>query len=668
MPLLNQATSSLSREAAWRWALAALVAAAVFAAFAPALLNGFVDWDDGFYIVDNVHIRSLSLANIRWMLSDTSSGLWQPLTWLSLALDYAFWGLEPGGFHLTNVALHAAVAVLFYFFCARLFKRARPEVTAAQAAAAAAAAALFFAVHPLRVESVAWATERKDVLSGFFFMAAMICYLEDLEIAGLIAYAFAMSAKISAATLPAVLLILEIYPLRRPHRKALLSLAPYFCVSVVGSALSIAAGMLSGNFHSFSQPGTNAWKVGQSLYSLLFYFRKTLWPSSLSAYYPPLPWFGSWSWEIFASAALIAGSVAALYRWRGNRPAIGVAFACYTVMILPVSGIFQHGLAHSACDRYSYLPTLGFAALFGAVFLSAGRKTTALMAVWLTGLGIASWRQCAVWRDSTALWSHAAQAAPSAVAFNNLAMARGNSGQVELALSLARRAIALDPSFGPAYENLANALYKLDKHAEAEKAFRLALSLEPQSAVVAARLGALLSGEMGARRELGISLLTDAIERGAKAETRNDLAAALLRKGDSPAARREYRAALKAEPDNAEAHVNLGLMLDDSGEKIAARQHYKQALRTPKHRAAAHLDWGNSLLTENQLEAAGRHFKEALRLDPSLAEAQVNLGNVLARQGHFDEAAARYRAALRINPRLSAAAANLDAVQHVLSR
>ncbi|MEQ1919798.1 MAG: hypothetical protein ABL955_11415, partial [Elusimicrobiota bacterium] len=368
-----------------RWIPPLAVGAAAFAAFAPAL-----SWDDPLFVFENPWIRGLSFEHARWAMTATRGGFWQPLTWLSLQFDYSLWGLEASGFHLTNLLLHAGAAVLFYYVCLELLE-GRVK--------AATLAALFFAVHPLRVESVAWATERKGLLSALFFLAAVLLHRRGRVRGALAAFALSLAAKATGLTLPFVLLILESHKMRKlPGRRALLALAPFFALSAGATVLGVLVGRSTGVISDMTPLGPS-WPVARVLYGFLFYPLKTLWPTGLSPYYPPPPWFGAWSWRIFACAAVLAAAVAALWRLRRSRPGVAAAFTAYAVMLLPTVGLVQQGQLYAACDRFSYLPCLGFAVVFGAS-LARSRAGTALAAAWLLALGVASWRQCGVWRDS----------------------------------------------------------------------------------------------------------------------------------------------------------------------------------------------------------------------------------------------------------------------------
>lgn len=650
--------------------LPVLVFCAVLAAFSPALDNGFVGWDDDVYLLTNRSFRGLGLAQLRWMFTTRYYGLYQPLTWLSFGLDYKLWGLEPWGYHLTNILLHGAAAVLFYFVCLRLFEKAAPTADRDARILGALAASLAFAVHPLRVESVAWVAERKDVLSGVLLLASVWAYIEERIAVAWGLFALSLGAKVSGLFLPIALLGLDVYPLRRPGRWR--EKIPFFLLAAAAGAATVTARAEMLHIQSFARINA-AWRVGQAFYGFAEYSLKTLWPAGLCAYYPPRPWFGHWLPYAAPLAACGLAAGWALWSARKRRPAAAAAAGWSVLALAPVSGIIQHGLTYSVFDRYTYLPSLGGAALLGGAVMLAcrgGRRlaaaaSAAVLIVW----GALTWRQTLVWRDSLTLWSRAARLQPSALAFDNLAVAQGAAGQAPAAVISDERALSLDPSYFKAYLNEGLALQSEGRRGDAERAWRRGLAVEPETPLLLSLLGEQLCTEAKADRcrSEGLDLLKRAVALGDEGK-RDALAAARARTGDIAGARRDYEEALSSDSEDAVAHVNLGLLLDAAGKADEARRHYQRALRALDQRAAAHADWGNSLLAQGRLDEAAVHYAEALRIDPGLVPAQVNLGNVLVRRGRYAEAAARYRAALKKDPGSREARANLSALQAALAR
>lgn len=590
------------------------------------------------------------------MFTNFDMGQYVPLALLSLALDYRFWGLEAAGYHLTSVLWHAAAAVVWFGFWRRLFERFGPKSSRWNVGLAAAFAALTFVLHPLRVESVAWVSERRDVVCGFFYAVALRLYLEHCLrtesrgrwLAGaLAAYVLSLLAKATSLTLPATLLILDVYPLRRVSRKALLEKVPFAGLSLAAAVVTMIGAQRLGALEDFAHEGLWA-RLARASYGALFYPGKTLWPTHLLPIYelptpfdPLSPRFLFWMSAAACATALV---------WRIGRrvPAVGAAAAHYAVALLPMSGLIGNGAPHLTMDRFAYLPSLAFSGLFGAGLLKLlavhRRRAWALAgaAALLTAWGTLSWRRCRDWHDDLSLWRSAvaSTATPGPVALNNLAASEAVRGDLASAESHSRRALNLDPASVPAWGNLAAALDGLGKGDEAEAALRQGLASNPASSDLSARLSGLLEIK----------------------------AAKLSRTGEARGARRLYEEALAADATNSAACVNLGLILDAAGRRAEARRLFERALKEPELRGTAHADWGNSLLAEGKLDEAAAHYEEALRLDPGLAPASVNLGNILARRGRYGEAAARYRAALKKDPGSFEARVNLSAVERLLKR
>jgi tetratricopeptide (TPR) repeat protein len=395
-----------------------------FAAFLPALLNGFVHWDDYPFIIKNA-----GLGDLRWMLTTTSFGLYQPLSWLSLSLDRALWGLDPFGFHLTSLLLHAFNAGLVFMLGVRLLKDESAALTAA----------LLFALHPLRAEAVAWAATRKDVLAASFYLLTTLLYLERRERPALACFAAGLLAKGSGIGLPVVLWMLE----RRRGLGFFFGLSAVF--GVVGAAVSLKPeghGPLQG--------------LGLTIYGLAFYLRKTVWPVDLGPYYEvPVPFTDLWP-MVTGSFLLLVLLGAAAWRWKPLR----LPLFSYLVLLIPVQGVVQFA-RHMAADRYSYLACIPIALALGRVRLL----------LWVTPLLFAlSWRQAGFWKDTHTLWERAVAVWPrSSVSQTNLAASLSARGRDEEALVRARAAVKMDPSYSEARENLGLLLTRLARYEEAEK-------------------------------------------------------------------------------------------------------------------------------------------------------------------------------------------------------
>ena len=413
------------------WPLLVFALSAI--AFLPALNNGFVNWDDPANLLDNLSYRGFTLPNFAWMFTTFHVSLYRPLTWLTLALDYELWGMNPAGYHLSSVLLHAANGVLLFFVARRLFALIPTHQSIAKQTTswAAVISALFFSLHPLRVEPVAWASARNDVLAGLFFLGAIFCYLNYLSLPGegshrrvwfigaLLAYVLSLLSKASTVTLPLVLFIMDIYPLKRigmrwfdRSARAIYIEKLWFLIPALGAAgTALAAKYQYGAMATVQEAGLQA-RIAQSFCGMFFYLWKTLIPTDLSPLYELPLGLTLLHIEVLVSVFIVLAISAALWAWRHRLPAAIAAWAAYIVLLAPVLGIFQSG-PQWAADRYSYLACLGFALLAGGGFLSlcwlrqydriSGgifRFACALIVLVLGMYSALSWQQTKVWHDS----------------------------------------------------------------------------------------------------------------------------------------------------------------------------------------------------------------------------------------------------------------------------
>jgi len=399
-----------------------------FVTFKPVLQFGFIEWDDWLNLVTNWSYRGLSWAHLHWMLTSVHGAHWLPATWVTFGIDYTVWGMDPFGYHLTNLVLHAANSVLFYFVARWLLKAAMPDVSNVRAEAAATMAALMFALHPMRVESVAWITERRDVLSGFFWLLALLAYLRAPERSGtksggwkilsLVCYVLAVMAKSITVTLPLVLLILDVYPLRRAgdryrNRRLVLEKAPYTPMALFGAGMALfAAPLIPHDDLTFVE------RIALTAYSLWFYLATTIVPWPLSPLYGLPPSISLAAPRFLAPLIVVFLLTAVAILLRRRLPALIAAWAAYFVMLLPVSGMLHRG-PQIAADRYSYLACLPWALLFGGVVamvlrkvsVPSGRRTPwrfaaiACLAA-ITALPVLSVRYLPVWRNGENLWRY----------------------------------------------------------------------------------------------------------------------------------------------------------------------------------------------------------------------------------------------------------------------
>lgn len=612
-----------------------LIGLLAFVAFLPALDAGFVDWDDNVNFLDNSGYRGLGPRELKWMFTATRMGHYIPLTWLSLGLNYALGGMEPRGYHLGNLVLHAANAALLFFVARRLLAAAISSAPQGEGTAdrthqaegnasivwGAAVAALLWALHPLRVESVAWVTERRDVLCGFFYLLAALAYLRGATrertlsggwlAASLAAFAAALGSKAIAMTLPATLFVLDVYPLRRLRlgwpalvREKL----GHVALGIVGAVVASWAVTRGAGWTSYDVYGPEA-RLAMTGYSFWFYPWKLIWPERLSPLYELPAHVRLLDPEFLWPIVGVAVVTAVLLLGRGRLPGGLAAWLHSIIVVAPVSGIAHagHQLAH---DRYSYLSGLGFAVLAGAAVTWLDRQRarrrvsrwvfgTAAVAVALAlaGLGTGSVAQSRIWHDSESLWRTAVAADPACALcrhkLGNVLLAAQRHGEAEAELT---RAIALRPERGGAHNSLGALFVDEGRYGEAEAEFREAMRLSPHHGDVAANLGALYARQ--GRYAEAIALLRRAIvlspglsyARGNLAHALDNAGFDLAREGKPAEAVALFEEATGLLPEEAVFWRNLGQALVEAGRVAEAVAPLERAVAL-RPRGAAERFW-----------------------------------------------------------------------------
>jgi hypothetical protein len=449
------------------------------------------------------------------MVSESHHGHFVPLAWLTLALDYVVWGMNPAGYHLTSLVIHAAATAVLYLIARALLVRAAP-VAGGAATAGAAAAALFFGLHPLRVESVAWATERRDVLSGLFFLLTVLAYVRSTAATGarrqwllgasVASHLAALLSKSITLTAPLVLLVLDVYPLRRlpgapgrwvtrPARRILAEKAPYLLLSAGQAFLTYR--FFTADFDEVGRLLSWRESLARVLLSLWFYPLKALVPLDLSPLYEAPASPGLADAVVLRAAVGVVLVTALAWLLRDRCPGVAAAWVSYVILLAPVSGVASLGY-HLTADRYSYLPCLGFAVLAGggvAVALDAAARRAArrwlapvalgVTAVAVVGLGVLTWQQARAWRDTRSLWEQAVRATPGCVICHvNLGHQLLEANAADAALGHFRRALALRPDRAGTYRSLGLALEAVGRLDEAIDAYRRGLALAPRGLAV----------------------------------------------------------------------------------------------------------------------------------------------------------------------------------------
>ncbi|MEO8620382.1 MAG: tetratricopeptide repeat protein [bacterium] len=607
--------TSSSHAAAARWIAPLCIALVTIAAFLPALYNGFVSWDDEKNFLVNPNYRGLGLHQLSWMWTTFHMGHYVPLSWMTLGMDYLVWGMRPAGYHLTSVLIHAFDAVILYFLARRLFVLSGIGAGDEDALTLPAAfAALCFAIHPLRVESVVWVTERRDVLSLMFSLLSIIAFLRAHNanarprhwyLASIALFLCALLSKATAMTLPAVLFVLDIYPLKRlpsadgwwsaSARRVYAELLPFCALSAASVVLSIVA------LHPAGQLRLGD-KLAVSVYSLGFYVVKTFVPLRLSPLYEMPQQVHPFTAVFLASYVLCLAITAFAWMNRRRWPWFTAGWVIFVAISLPMLGIVQNG-PQIAADRYTYHAAPALAILAGAAFIRLCRAmrpmaARALGITVLVCLCALTWNQAKVWRNSETLWA---------------------------------QVLSLDPSSSYAHSAWASLLYEQNRVDEALDHSRRAVLLAP-----------------------GLP------------EAHNNLGVGLARQGRLPEAIDEYRRALAIKPSYDEAQNNWGVVLARQGDVNAAVDHYVQALAVNPQYADAQVNWGNVLVRAGKPDEAITHYQAALDIRPDHAEAQFNWGVALARLGRLADAAEHFRLALAINPDHAEARTYLERAQQLI--
>ena len=641
---------------------ALLLVALTVAAFAPVVNTRYV-WDDELYVTGNPHLRDAAgLLDMWFRLGSTT--MYVPAVFTTLWIEHQLWGLDPLGYHLVNLAFHAACVLLLWAFLRRLGVRG------------AWLAAALFGVHPVMVESVAWVVELKNVQSAFFGLLALLAYLRSSPLDGapppdprarrasyalaLLFYAVALLSKPVVVTLPPAILILIWWKRGRVRKEDVVSVAPMLAMGLAAALLAVYVE------HHYGGATGAAWQLsalerilvaGRALW---FYAAKLVWPVSLLSVYPR--WQVSTSaWWQYLYPAGAAALVGVLWHARGR---LGrgplAAVLCFGLLVSPLVGIFNvaYHLYSFVADHFQYHAAPALFALFAAGVASLrsrngralGRAVDMGSGALLLALAVLTSRHVGTFRDEKTRCLRTIEGNPTAwSAMYNLGLALKTEGDARGALRWYAKALELTPGNPEVLNNAGVALMSLGDTAEAVRRYREALRLAPAYALARNNLaGALaaLGDRPSAIREYEEALRL----KPDLAEARRDLAKVLAADGRVEDAVREFREALRIRPDDVDALRNLGVTLDRAGRPDEAIREYRDALRLRPGDAAIQRDLASALAHAGKLGDAISLYEEALRRAPGDAEARNGLGLARAWAGQPDEAAREFEAALRLDP------------------
>jgi tetratricopeptide (TPR) repeat protein len=652
-----------------------LLAVATLAVFLPVARQGYVNYDDSDYVCDNPHVQSgLKRENIVWAFTTGHASNWHPVTWLSHMLDCQLFGQKAGPQHLVSVGFHIANTLLLFLLLRRM--------TGALWRSALVAA--LFALHPLHVESVAWVSERKDVLSAWFFLLTLWAYARYAEteslkskvqgpkseagglesetrnprtegnpksearnpkpeargrwsrfyfrssifyLLSLLLFALGLMSKPMVVTLPFVLLLLDYWPLGRlqlkaqdPRRKTLF---PLVLEKLPFFALAALSSVITFMAQRKGGAVSTSLSLGARIANALVAYVRYIG----KLFWPKdlsvlYPHPGHWpAWEVIAAAVMLAGVFAVVMAGAGKRPWLAVGWLWFWGMLVPVIGLVQVGV-QSMADRYTYVPLIGLL----------------IMLAW----GIDELVPVRPWRGGALALGAAVGLAACAL------LTERQIGYWRDSEALFRHAVQVTRDNYLAYNNLGFYLSGQGRTAEAMENYRLSLKINPAYEDALNNLGYALAGQK--KYAEAIPLYEAALRiRPNHAEVHNNLGNALSETGKIDEAIKHYLIVLGEKPDHADAHNNLGIALAMKGKLDEAIAHFHEAIRCKPGYASAHSNLGNALAAQHKPAEAVKEYRESLRLNPDEAQAHNNLGNGLAEEGKVEEAIGQYREALRLN-------------------
>jgi Flp pilus assembly protein TadD len=619
----------------WIFGICAALAGITWLVFGQTLAHQFVTYDDPQYVYENAKVAAgFSSESVPWAFTHTVGGNWHPLTVISHMLDCQLYGLKPTGHHFTNVLLHTIAVILLFLVLRRMTS------TLWQSAFVAA----LFAIHPLHVESVAWISERKDLLSAVFFMltlGAYIRYVHKLSFTSyilvLLVFAFGLMSKPMLVSVPFVLLLLDYWPLRRfepeapvkigqkrrveEHesvRRILLEKIPLLVLSFGSCVATLLA-----QRHFIDPIGHLSLmnRFSNAAVSTVIYLRELVWPFGLSVFYP-YPRHSLSVLQVLAAALFLIAISAGAFMCRRRHPYFLTGWFWFLGVLVPVSGIIQVGeQAHA--DRYMYLPQIGLYILvtwFVADTVSSWRHRrillTTAMASSILLLMYPAWKQTSYWRDGRTLWTHA---------------------------------LAVDPQNDTAHIGLCDLDLRENRMDDAILHARSALEIRPDSADAHSRLGVALSAT-GQNEEASIHFQNALETHQIRPRVHYNIATLLLNSGQLDEAIAEFQKELQIQPEFVEAHNNLGIALTSKGELDEALAHFQKALELDPHLPKVHHNIAMILLRKGRLDQATAHLQKELQVNPASAEAHNDLGIAWSQQGRMDQAISEWQKTLQLQP------------------
>lgn len=643
------------------WITSFLIALITFLIYLHSLQNGFVYWDDNVYVYENKNIRSIDLAFLKWLPASVVSSHWHPLTVFSFAIDHSIWGLNPLGYHLTSITLHA-LNTFMVFILAYLLIKCRTTTTLTRTSplreretffssdsrsrimpiVVSATTALLFGAHPLHVESVAWISERKDVLYAFFYLASILAYIKytisgkpnkgKLFLLSVALFIFSLMSKPMAVSLPIVLLILDFYPFQRIDLKVgfrnarvvFIEKIPFILLSIISSIITVRA-MNAGTGMITVEQIPVITRLATAARSYVFYIVKIILPFNLAPIYPYPLKANFLAFEY--SGSLIIISLITLFAISSLRKnsIFFIVWLYYTVTIIPVLGIVKGAGLFAAADRYTYLPSLGpfFLVGMGVWVLydsfQIKRSRIALITISLLFIGTLIYNtinQIGIWHDSISLWSHEIRIYPVGVpiAYNNRGNAYNELGSYAQAINDFNKAIEFDPKYENAYSNRGIIYNTMGMYANAESDLNKAIQLSPLNATFYINRGLIYNNQ---------SMYAQAMNDFSKAiELSPDYGSAYEFRGITynnlsmfTKAESDLNRAIELNPRDAMAYNNRGITFAKSGKYQNAIIDFRKAIEIEARYVNAYRNMGFAYKQLGENEKANACFSKAAGLE-----------------------------------------------------
>jgi tetratricopeptide (TPR) repeat protein len=631
----------------------ALLVLATIGIYAQSINYNFIAVDDYFYVTANSHVKAgLTGESIRWAFTSMEVSNWHPLTWISLMINYRLSGMDPSSYHAGNIILHALNAVLLLLVLRQLTGSLYRSTFVAA----------LFALHPIHVESVAWISERKDVLSTMFWFLGIWAYLLYLRKPSAWRYGAVMGAfvmglmsKPMLVSFPITLLLLDIWPLRRlaaesqrsvPLPRLFLEKVPLFAVSIVSCFLTFWAQKAGGAVAQLNIVPFN-FRMMNAVVSYVIYLGKMIWPLNLAIFYPH-PMNTLEGWKVVVCLIALAGMTYYSITAAARRAYVTFGWLWYIITLAPVIGIVQIG-SQGLADRYTYVPFIGIFVIiawgapdlvgrfFGAKPEAIRRSRMmlgALAGMVLLALASLAYGQVRFWKDDITAWAHAVEVGPGdAFSEYNLGHSLHMQNRDDEAMIHYRQAAQIDPNRYDAYNNLGIILMNRGAYAEAESALQAALRAKPDFAKAYWNMGLVLCK----MKRFSESFYY-------------------------------YTEAIRLDPEDTEIRTNLASSHCDYGIALAGHGNVDEAIRqfeialdiAPQSASAtAHYNLGVTYAGLKKFDLAKLEYEKTILADPNNAEAHNNLGILLAQLGNTEEAITQFKAALSIKPDFKQAADNL---------